>query len=188
MIVDTDRRRLLRIAREAIATHVAGSTPVVDVEVEAVHGGLSRLSGAFVTLHMHGELRGCIGHIQADRPLARVIAECAVAASSADPRFHPVGRSELADVDIELSILGPLEAVADLDAIEIGRDGLVVERGGKRGLLLPQVATEWNWDRKTFVEQTCHKAGLPPNAWQHGATLWKFEAEVFGEKLPTTES
>jgi uncharacterized protein (TIGR00296 family) len=88
-------------------------------------------------------------------------------------------------VDIELSLLGPLEAIAGADDVEIGRHGLVVERGWQRGLLLPQVATEWEWDRQTFLAQTCQKAGLPGDAWQHGAKLWRFEAEVFGEGRPT---
>lgn len=177
MTSDADRKTLLQVAREAIVAHVHGWTaPPVDAT-----GDLSRSSGAFVTLHERGELRGCIGHLQPDQPLARVVAQCAVAACSADTRFPPVAASELPEIDIELSILGPLEAISTLDEIEIGRHGLVVEQGWQRGLLLPQVATEWRWDRKTFVEQTCHKATLSRDAWEHGAKLWKFEAEVFGE-------
>src|SRR5690242_13976733 len=173
----SDRAVLLRIAREAIAAHVLGTTlPDLDLP-----GALSEPGRAFVTLHHGGELRGCIGHIQLDEPLGRVVAQCAVAACSADPRFSAVTAAELPRVAIELSILGPLELAGGPDEIEIGRHGLVAERGWQRGLLLPQVATEWRWDCRTFVEQTCHKAGLPRDAWRHGATLWKFEAEVFGE-------
>jgi AmmeMemoRadiSam system protein A len=136
-------------------------------------------AGAFVTLHEHGELRGCIGHIEADQPIADVVRRCAASACSSDPRFPAVTPAELGDIEIELSILGALEPVTDLDDVEVGRDGLVVELGYRRGLLLPQVATEQGWDRQTFIEQTCHKAGLPRDAWQHGAKLWKFQAEVF---------
>ena len=90
--------------------------------------------------------------------------------------------SELPELDIEISLLGPLEPIAGPDDYEIGRHGLVVEMGDRRGLLLPQVATEWGWDRETFLAQTCHKAGLRRNAWRHGAKMWRFEAEVFGER------
>ena len=105
----------------------------------------------------------------------------AVAACSTDPRFPPVGAAELPAIDIEISLLGPLEPIGGPADIEIGRHGLVVEKGGSRGLLLPQVATEWRWDAEAFLSQTCHKAGLPKDAWKHGAKMWRFEAEVFAE-------
>jgi AmmeMemoRadiSam system protein A len=179
MIPETVRRLLLRLAREAIVAHVTG------VPQASLPSGFEPLlespGAAFVTLHHRGELRGCIGHVEADEPLGRVIARCALAACSSDPRFPPVGASELSLIDVELSLLGPLEPIGGPDDIEIGRHGLVVEMGSRRGLLLPQVATEWNWDRATFVAHTCHKAGLPRDAWMHGAKLWRFEAEVFGE-------
>jgi AmmeMemoRadiSam system protein A len=178
MTSSSDRRYLLQIAREAIAAHVNGS-PAPRVKAS---GDLGRPAAAFVTIHEGGELRGCIGHLQPDQPLAMVVAQCAVAACSSDPRFPPVTPPELAEVEIELSILGALEPLSTIDEIDIGRHGLLVEDGSRRGLLLPQVATEWQWDRKTFVEQTCHKAGLPRDAWQHGAKISRFEAEVFGEK------
>lgn len=143
---------------------------------------LSRLDGAFVSIHKQGDLRGCIGHIEANEPLGGVVARCAVAACSSDPRFPAVSASELPHLDIELSVLGPLERITGPDDFEIGRHGLVVEMGWHRGLLLPQVATEWNWDRETFLAQTCHKAGLARDAWKQGATVWRFEAEVFGEQ------
>jgi AmmeMemoRadiSam system protein A len=178
-IDDVDRASLLLIAREAIVAHVSGrSQPVV-----AAHGFLSHPAGAFVTLRIRGELRGCIGHVEADRPVGQAVAQSAIAACSADPRFPGVTASELPDLDLEVSILGPLERVASSDDIDVGRHGLVIERGWQRGLLLPQVATEHEWDRGTFVEQTCRKAGLPADAWERGATLWKFEAEVFGEPI-----
>jgi AmmeMemoRadiSam system protein A len=176
MLLEADRRTLLRIAHEAIVAHVCGGV----VLMPEIDGALSQLADAFVTLRRGGELRGCIGRLQASQPVARVVAHCAVAACRDDPRFPPVTGEELDGLEIELSILGPIELVANLEDIELGRHGLLVERGFRRGLLLPQVATEWKWDRKRFVEETCRKAGLPRDAWQAGATVSKFEAEVFG--------
>lgn len=176
MTSEEDRRRLLQLAREAIAAHLA-HRPVPPAEA----AGIARPGGAFVSLHKHGELRGCIGHVEANEPLGAVIERCAVAAATEDPRFPSITASELAQLDIELSLLGPLEPVTALDDIAIGRHGLVIEMGWNRGLLLPQVATEWGWDRETFLAHTCQKAGLPRDAWKHGAKLFRFEAEVFGE-------
>lgn len=175
-----ERAQLLVIAREALAAWVNRAAPVVPPP-----GVSERRAGAFVTLHARGELRGCIGHVEASRRLVDVVAECAVSAASADPRFPPVTASELLVVEIEVSVLGPLEPVARIDEVEVGRHGLVVESGRRRGLLLPQVAREWEWDAVTFVAQTCRKAGLPLDAWPSGgATLLRFEAEVFGEDPP----
>jgi AmmeMemoRadiSam system protein A len=178
MTSETDRRRLLQLARDAIVAHVGGAASPTPEASDM----LSRPSGAFVSIHKHGALRGCIGHIEATEPLGQVIQRCAVAACSADPRFPPVAPSELPSLDIELSLLGELEAISGPDDFEIGRHGLVVEMGWHRGLLLPQVAVEWNWDRETFLAQTCHKAGLALDAWRHGVKVWRFEAEVFGER------
>ena len=183
MTSEEDRQRLLQIARDAISACVNGVTAVELFASES----LERPGGAFVSIHHRGELRGCIGHIEANRSLRRVVRECAVAACSADPRFPPVTAAELADLEIEVSLLGPLEPVASPDDIEVGRHGLLVEQNWQRGLLLPQVATEWQWDRETFLAQTCHKAGLPRDAWKHGAKVWRFEAEVFGESSFTTK-
>lgn len=135
-----------------------------------------------MTLHARGGLRGCIGHVEADDQLGRVVARCAVAACSTDPRFPPVAPSELEELEIELSLLGPLESIDRADLIEIGRHGLVIEQGRRRGLLLPQVAVEWGWDREAFLAHTCLKAGLPRDAWTKGAQIWRFEAEVFDER------
>jgi AmmeMemoRadiSam system protein A len=172
-----DRRLLLQLAREAITAHVSSAVPPAPEET----GVLARPAGAFVSIHNRGELRGCIGHIEANEPLGRVVVRCAIAACSTDPRFPGVAATELPELDIEVSLLGPLEPIAGVEDIEIGRHGLVVEQGGNRGLLLPQVAVEWHWDSETFLAQTCHKAGLPRDAWKKGARLWRFEAEVFGE-------
>jgi AmmeMemoRadiSam system protein A len=177
MTSNADRQLLLQIARAAIVAHVCGTSIP-----EGAHGDLGgRRGGAFVTLHQGNQLRGCIGHIEARDVLTRVVARCAVSACSADPRFPAVSRSEIDRLSIELSILGPLESIRSADEVEIGRHGLVVEKAGHFGLLLPQVATEWRWAREQFLEHTCRKAGLPQDGWKHGATLWRFEAEVFGE-------
>jgi AmmeMemoRadiSam system protein A len=177
MVSEADRRRLLDIARAAIVAHVCGT---VRPDLEAADFE-QRRHGAFVTLYSGGELRGCIGHLEPDDGLPQIVARCAVAACSADPRFRAVDRAEVDRLSIEVSILGPLEPIRGADDIEIGRHGLVIEKDRRRGLLLPQVATEWGWTREQFLAQTCRKAGLDPQAWMHGATLWRFEAEVFGD-------
>ena len=175
---DADRRLLLGLARDAIVAHVAGRRWPAPARV----GILGRSGGGFVSLHTtDGTLRGCIGHLEADEPLGQVIVRCAVAAASEDPRFSRVTAGELLDIQIELSLLGPIEPIAGPVDIEIGRHGLIVEADRSRGLLLPQVATEWKWDAETFLAHTCRKAGLPQDAWRNGAQLWRFEAEVFGE-------
>ena len=179
MTSDTDRALLLRIAREAIAAHVK---PQSQAAIGNLHSAiLVRPGGAFVTLHKRGDLRGCIGHLDASEPLGTVVPRMAVAACSSDPRFPPLTPDELADIVLEISLLGPLLPIAGPEDIIVGRDGLIVERGWYRGLLLPQVATEWGWDAETFLAHTCQKAGLPKDAWRNGAKLWRFEAEVFGE-------
>jgi AmmeMemoRadiSam system protein A len=171
----------LKLARDSILAHVTGCAAPAPPNAPLLEGP----GAAFVTVHIDRDLRGCIGHIEAIEPLGRVIVRCAVAACSADPRFPPITVHELARMDLELSILGPLEAISGATDVEIGRHGLVVEKGWLRGLLLPQVASERSWDAAMFLAQTCRKAGLPSDAWQHGAKLWRFEAEVFGET--TTE-
>jgi len=177
MTSDTERALLLQVARDAIAAHVGSATPPAPPLADVC----ARLGGAFVSLHSRGDLRGCIGHIEATEPLGGIVPRCAVAACSTDPRFPAVTVTELGELDIELSLLGPLETIAGAADIEIGRHGLVVEHSWRRGLLLPQVATEWKWDSETFLAHTCRKAGLPMDAWKKGAKLWRFEAEVFGE-------
>ena len=176
MTSDADRQLLLRIAREAIAAHVERRTAAA-IDAGALVG---RQGGAFVTLHKALELRGCIGHIEDDEPLVQVVARCAVAACSADPRFPAVTPAEVAALAIELSLLGPIEPIAGPDEIVVGRHGLVIEKGWHRGLLLPQVATEWGWNGHEFLAQTCRKAGLANDAWKQ-ASVWRFEAEVFSE-------
>ena len=178
MFTEAQQRALVEIARDAVAEHVAGrtgGTPRVEDLPEA--------SGAFVTLKKKGELRGCIGTLECRAPLAEEVARVAVCAAREDPRFEPVRASELDEIDVEVSVLGPLEEIDPFDpaAIVVGVHGLVVERGYRRGLLLPQVATELNWDRDAFLAHTCLKAGLPADAWRSGAKVYRFAAEVFGD-------
>ncbi|MFZ5426316.1 MAG: AmmeMemoRadiSam system protein A [Thermodesulfobacteriota bacterium] len=136
--------------------------------------------GAFVTLTLGGELRGCIGSLQGDKPLYLTIADMAHAAAFKDPRFPPVSGEECPRLEVEVSILGPITPCPDPENVEIGRHGLIVRQGYRQGLLLPQVAVDWKWDRETFLSQTCRKACLPPDAWKLPETeIFWFEAEVF---------
>ena len=180
MTSEHERAWLLSLARDAIAAHTRNREVVTSLK-EPIG---EREGGAFVTLHKHGELRGCIGHIEADQPLGVVVPRCAVAAATTDPRFPAVSLAEIPELEIEISLLGPLEPITGPADIVVGRHGLVVEREWHRGLLLPQVATEWDWDAQTFLAQTCHKAGLPQDAWKHWIKMWRFEAEVFSENRP----
>lgn len=172
-----DRDVLLRLAHEAIT---AASTGGIPPRLGALSPALAAPGAAFVTIHAQGKLRGCIGCLEPRGSLAGTVLQMAAAAALDDPRFSPLGPSELAHVDIEVSVLGPLVPVSSLDEVEIGRDGLIVDDRGRRGLLLPQVATEYHWDRETFASHTCLKAGLPPDAWRSGARLFRFTADVFG--------
>ena len=175
---DRARTQLLRLARQAIEQCTLGRRlPAAEAPPEE---SLSGRCGAFVTLSKAGLLRGCIGHIEASVPLSETVRECAVAAAVRDPRFEPVTPVELADLHIEISVLSALTDVRP-EEVEVGRHGLLISRNFQRGLLLPQVATQWHWDRDQFLEQTCIKAGLPPDAWRHGARIQAFTAEVFAE-------
>ena len=181
MLSPEQRATLLGIARQSIEAVLEGRRP--EVEVSALDAELRRPSGAFVTLNERGgELRGCIGSIEAVVPLAQAVASSAVNAAFRDPRFYPVTREELPNLHIEISVMSPIVIVDDVDAIEVGRDGLIISRGGRAGLLLPQVAAEYGWDRDTFLRQTCIKAGLTPESWRlPDCRIEKFSAEVFGE-------
>lgn len=136
--------------------------------------------GAFVTLKAGGRLRGCIGHIIGDLPLYETIIQMAKSAAFQDPRFPPLTGGELDKIDIEVSILSPIDVCPDTEKIEVGRHGLIIRKGPYSGLLLPQVAVEWGWDREKFLAHTAMKAGLPAQAWKDpdAHILW-FEAEVF---------
>jgi len=139
--------------------------------------------GVFVTLHKNGQLRGCIGYIEGIAPLYQAVMEMAKSAAFNDPRFNPVVKKEIPDLEIEISVLSPLKKVKDVKEIQVGKHGIIIQQGFQRGLLLPQVATEWGWNREEFLEQTCHKAGLPADAWKDTSSeIYIFSAEIFSEK------
>jgi AmmeMemoRadiSam system protein A len=177
-----DKQLLLQVARGSIASQLKGKAAA---PVEATSPVLKECRGAFVSLHRRGQLRGCIGYIEAVKPLLQTVREMAPAAAFNDPRFRPLQPDELADLEIEISVLTPLRLVKNLDEIEVGQHGLYIVKGLNRGLLLPQVATQYRWDRQTFLEQTCTKAGLPSNAWKDSGTqIFIFQAEIFTDHSP----
>jgi AmmeMemoRadiSam system protein A len=178
-LTNEEKRTLLKIARSAIACALESKTlPTLNSQSEA----LNRRSGVFVTLRIGENLRGCIGYIEPLFPLAHATQEVAMKAAMEDPRFMPVTSPELNRITIEISVLSPLEELIETEAIEIGKHGLVIDAGYRRGLLLPQVAIEYNWDRKQFLKQISLKAGLPPDAWkQKEVRLFTFTVEKFDE-------
>ena len=177
-----DKQLLLQVARDSIASHLQGKAATPAKGTSPV---LEELRGAFVSLHRRGQLRGCIGYIEAVKPLLQTVREMAPAAAFQDPRFRPLQADELADLEIEISVLTPLKLIKSTDEIEVGRHGLYIARGLNRGLLLPQVATQYHWDRQTFLEQTCTKAGLPSHAWKDSDTqIFIFRAEIFADHPP----
>jgi len=168
---------LLHLAHDAIVSALEGR----EISLEPPTPHLAEPRGAFTSLYLHGQLRGCVGYVVPVSSVYRTVAETAQAAAFEDTRFPPVTREEAPELKVELSILSPPQLVA-AEAVRVGHHGLLISMHGQRGLLLPQVPTEHGWDRITFLEQTCRKAGLPMNAWQRGAALEAFTAEVFGEK------
>jgi len=176
---EEDRQLLLGIARVAVEAHLSGNSFQLP---EIQYGIGSQPHGVFVSIHHGQELRGCIGNVMTDQPLYRTTARCAAAAATSDPRFAPITLDELPRVSFELSILSIPEPVSNLDEIEVGKHGLIVSEGSARGLLLPQVATQYRWNRNQFLAETCMKAGLHPNAWKEGAQIHCFTADVFGEE------
>jgi AmmeMemoRadiSam system protein B/AmmeMemoRadiSam system protein A len=177
---DAEKKLLLQLARQSIENALASKeNPSLASEASI----FKEKRGAFVTLTRHGMLRGCIGYVQAIKPLEETIIEMAKAAAFRDPRFPAVTADELDDLEIEISVLTPIREIQDVNEIEVGKHGIIIERGGYSGLLLPQVATEYGWDRETFLEHTCNKAGLPTDAWKKEGTKIKiFSADVFHEK------
>lgn len=181
MLSHQQRTQLLRIARESIEAVLEGRR--VEIHPEQFDETLRRPAGTFVTLRTKdGELRGCIGSIHPVAPLCQAVSTSAINAAFRDPRFFPLRKEELPQIELEISVMGPIERVTALEEIMVGRDGLIVSRGRNAGLLLPQVATEYGWDRDHFLSQTCMKAGLPGDSWRsHDCRIERFAAEVFGE-------
>ncbi len=173
-----EKRELIEIASQTIRGYVRdGAIPEFEVSGER----LKKPGAAFVTIRKGTQLRGCIGYTEALYPLYKTVVECAVASASEDPRFPPLSGDEVDDVEIEISVLTPLKEVKELSEIEVGKHGLMVTKGSHRGLLLPQVATEYGWDLPTFLSHTCMKAGLPEDAWEKGASIFTFEAQIIQE-------
>lgn len=179
---DAEKKYLLELARRGIEAHLDG---VLLDEEPLVSPALDLNCGAFVTIKIGDALRGCIGNIRAAKPLRKTVREMAVAAAVQDPRFPPMHRPELDRARISVSVLSPMERVTNTEEIATGTHGLYIKKGAYSGLLLPQVAVEWDWDRQTFLEHTCRKAGLPADAWKEPDTeIHSFTAEVFGEDEP----
>jgi AmmeMemoRadiSam system protein A len=171
-----ERALLLQLAHDSIASAAAG----LRFSPAAPSDHLAEARGVFTTVYLNGRLRGCVGYASAIAPLYKAVADTAMAAAFEDPRFPPLQPEQVPQLKVSLSVLSPLVTI-DPNQVEIGRHGLVVGMGNQRGLLLPQVPVEHGWDRVTFLEQTCRKAGLPSDAWRSGAAIEAFTAEVFGD-------
>jgi AmmeMemoRadiSam system protein A len=181
VFTDSHRQTALDVARDSILARLTGhAVTLPDI------ADFPAASGVFVTIKVQGQLRGCLGTLDCGRALLVEIGRCAADAATVDRRFAPIGFEELPALSIEISVLGPLEQIdpSRANAIEIGVHGLVIEQGSHRGLLLPQVASERRWTVEHFLRQTCVKAYLPPDAWERGATVYRFDAEIFGSEAP----
>lgn len=176
---DSAKNELLTLARQTLESYLdRGEIPSYFTDRPEL---LSR-SGAFVTLHKGSELRGCIGQLAPKEALFATVQRCAISAALEDTRFSPVTYEEITNLIIEISVLTPLRRIGDPSEVQVGKHGLMISREGRRGLLLPQVASENQWDRETFLVQTCRKAGLPPDTWRDpGTTIEVFTAQVFSE-------
>jgi AmmeMemoRadiSam system protein A len=171
-----EKKELIRLARQAVQTFVV-EKKVIACETDDPN--LLAERGAFVTLKKRGELRGCIGFIEPVASLCETVIRTAIYAASEDNRFTPVAPEELSELEVEISVLTPLKKIDNPRVVQVGKHGLVIAMGRNRGLLLPQVPVENNWDRETFLDQACLKAGLPADAWKKGAEISIFEAIVF---------
>ncbi len=179
-----ERDFLLKVAKDSIARKLGVTeTSHTKEEAEGVGPRINQDRGCFVTLHKRGQLRGCIGIFEARGPLWQNVEEMAAQAAFNDPRFRPLSRGEFDEIDIEISALTPLRQVNSVDEVKVGEHGIYITRGLNRGVLLPQVATEQGWDRDTFLDHTCMKAGLSAGCWRRpDTTIEIFSAEIFGEK------
>jgi AmmeMemoRadiSam system protein A len=176
---EEERKAILALARQALTEAVCDGRLLTSFPGEGI---FSRRSGVFVTLHFRGKLRGCIGVIEGFEPLGESIVRCTASAALQDPRFTQMRAEEVGDSKIEVSLLSPLQRILP-EEIEIGKHGLVAEQGMRRGLLLPQVAVEHHLDRERFLEETCHKAGFPRDAWKHpGTVIYGFACEIIHDE------
>ncbi len=179
MLTQADATNLLQIARDAIIHHVNTKDYSPTPREEKA---LNERSGCFVTIKQEEQLRGCIGNFQSKQPLFREVANMAVAAATQDPRFKPMDKAELDNFHLEITVLSPLIKIDSTDQIEVGTHGIYIEKGLNRGVLLPQVATEYGWDKETFLQQTCAKAGLIETAWQAAdADIYIFHGQIINE-------
>lgn len=195
LLTDEEREALGAIAWQAVIAAARGERrgglppdvwePAPGSPASSLPPGLLEpRGGIFVSLHRAGDLRGCIGRMEAAMALAPLVDEMAIAAATSDPRFSPLCEADLDGLDVEISLLGPLVPIDGPDDLVLGRDGVLVRGSGHTGVLLPQVAAAWGFDRREFVEQVCRKAGLSRDAWQSGARLFRFEAEIFDAPRP----
>jgi AmmeMemoRadiSam system protein A len=176
MLSSKEKQLLLKIAREAIVTFVKeGAIPQLR---ELTNVNLLVKQGCFVSIKINGMLRGCIGNFISDKPLYQLVQEMAITAATQDPRFYPMKKSELESFDVEISVLSPLSKISSIEEIVVGVHGIYLEKNFSRGVLLPQVAVEYGWDRDAFLSQTCIKAGLGKDEWQEGTDIYKFSAQI----------
>ena len=169
---------LLQLAIKAIKNHITAGVIPDEPSADPV---LNRKAGVFVTLRIAGMLRGCIGHMTAERPLAQAVQEMAVAAATSDPRFPPLSSKEIDQITIKVAVLSPMKRI-DYQEVEVGVHGLLISHGGRRGVLLPEVAADRGWDRETYLENLCYKAGLPGDTWRQNPTMYAFTSIVFGKE------
>ena len=175
-LAESDKHQLLEIAREAITLYVRDGI----ISQEPLHApNLQTLQGCFICIKINGMLRGCIGNFTSDKPLYQFVREMAVSAATRDPRFYPMKPEDLDDFSVEISVLSPLERISSADEIHVGTHGIYLEKNQCRGVLLPQVAVEFGWDRDAFLGHTCVKAGLRHDDWKEGANIYVFSAQIF---------
>lgn len=179
MFTKLEKEILFQNAHKAIQSAVKNEpVPVAESSSDL----LNSLTGAYVTIYKFGELRGCVGSVEPKKPLLQTIIDSAYDAAINDPRFNPIKIEELEDLSIEISIISNLKQMKDISEIEVGIHGLMIQQGEKIGLLLPQMASDYNWDRETFLNQTARKAGLPYNVWKkEDVKIYIFTAEIINE-------
>ena len=180
LLTKKEQKQLLKIARDTIVAYVtSGNVPTI----ETTSMGLNLQTGCFVTIKQKGQLRGCIGNFVSDQPLFKLVQEMAVSAATRDPRFYPMKAPDLSEFELDISVLSPLERASSIEEIKVGTHGIYIVKGSYRGVLLPQVATDYGWNRDEFLRHTCIKAGLPEDAWKKECEIYIFSALVIGEEL-----